>query len=77
MDTTFFRSHTSQVLRAEGRVQGLAECVLLNLTVRGVDVPGEVRERIESCEDRELLRVWHARAIRVERAEDIFGDESV
>ena len=70
MDVSWFKSATSQRLRA----QGLADGVLLNLTDRGIEVPDEVRERIESCEDRELLQVWHSRANRVERVDDVFRD---
>jgi hypothetical protein len=70
VDTSFYRSHTSQVLRAEG----LAEGVLGMLVHRGVDVPGEVRARIQACEDRDLLMTWLFRASKVERAEDIFRD---
>ena len=73
VDTSFFRSHTSQVFRA----RGLARGVLLTLADRGLDVSNEVRERIESCEDPELLETWVVRAWKIERAEDIFGDESV
>ena len=70
MDTRFFRSHTSQVFRA----QGLAEGVLMNLAARDIEVPEEVRVRVEECEDRDLVRIWHARALKVTRAEDIFED---
>ena len=72
VDTSFFRSHTSQVLRA----QGLAEGVLMNLSARDIEVPDEVRERIEACEDRDLVKTWHARALTVARAEDIFDDHA-
>lgn len=70
VDPSFFRSRTSQRLRAEG----LAEGVLLNLTGRGIPVPEDVRERIESCEDRVLLKAWHERARQVESADQIFAD---
>lgn len=70
VDTSFFRSHTSQVFRA----QGLARAVLGNLSARGLDASDEVRARIDACEDPDLLMVWHARALGVDRAEDIFDD---
>ena len=70
MDARFFRSHTAQVLRA----QGLAQGVLRTLAVRGIDVLDEVRERIETCEDLELAETWLVRAMKVSRAEDVLED---
>ena len=70
MDARFFRSHTAQVLRA----QGLAHGVLRALAVRGIDVSDEVRERIEACEDLELAETWLVRAMKVSRAEDVLED---
>ena len=72
VDTSFFRSHTSQVFRA----QGLAQGVLRALAVRGIEVSDEVRERIGACEDLELADTWLVRAMRVARAEDIFDDQA-
>ena len=70
MDARFFRSHTAQVLRA----QGLAQGVLRALAVRGIDVSDEVRERIEACEDLGLAETWLVRAMKVSRAEDVLED---
>jgi hypothetical protein len=58
--------------RAQGRAQGHAEDILLVLETRGLDVPDDVRERITSCDDPELLRSWLTRAVTVVRAEDVF-----
>lgn len=70
VDLSFYRSRTSQRLRAEG----LAEGVISVLTDRGVFVPDDVRDRIEACEDRALLKAWLLRAYQVADAEKIFGD---
>jgi hypothetical protein len=76
VDTSFFRSRTSQILRAQGRAQGLADGVLRNLSARGIEIPDEVRERVEACEDRELIEIWHDRSLTVAHAEEIFDDHA-
>lgn len=73
--TSFFRSETAERVRDEGRVQSRAEDTIRVLERRGVAVGREVRERILSCGDSDLLRVWFDRALDVERAEDIFGED--
>jgi hypothetical protein len=70
VDLSFYRSRTSQRLRAEG----LAEAVFVNLADRNVFIPDDVRERVEACEDHGLLKAWISRANKVTDAEDIFGD---
>jgi hypothetical protein len=67
-DTSFFRSHTSQVFRAQGYAEGLLDL----LVGREIEVSDEVRDRIEACEDRELAKLWLIRALTVGRAEGIF-----
>ncbi|MEU6380010.1 hypothetical protein [Streptomyces sp. NPDC046909] len=82
VDLSFFRSETSQRLRAEGRVEGRvegqaesrAEDILLILTTRGLDVPDAVRERISTCTDLDTLRAWLTRAVTAETAEDLFTE---
>jgi hypothetical protein len=69
VDLSIDRSPTSRRLRAEGLAEGVAV-----LTDRRVFVPDDVRECIESCEDRGLLTAWLLRAGRVDDAEEIFGD---
>ncbi|MBM9504643.1 hypothetical protein [Actinacidiphila acididurans] len=71
MDTSLFKSTTAQRLRAEDR----AEALLDALAVRGVEVPEEVRQRVESCTDLDTLKRWFVRAITVEKAEDLFADD--
>jgi hypothetical protein len=68
MDTSFFRSRTSQKLRAHG----VAETLLEVLEERGIPISDEARERIEECEDRRLLAVWLRRALSDEAADQIF-----
>ena len=68
VNTSFFRSHTSQVFRAQGYAEGLLDL----LAGREIEVSDEVRDRIEACEDRELAKLWLIRALTVARAEDIF-----
>ncbi|WP_346779964.1 hypothetical protein [Streptomyces sp. S3(2020)] len=73
VDLSFFRSETSQRLRAESR----AEDILLILTARGLDIPEPVHERITSCTDLETLRTWLTRAVTVGAAEDVFVETGV
>ncbi|WP_409470320.1 hypothetical protein [Streptomyces sp. HC307] len=73
VDLSFFRSQTSQRLRAMGR----AEDVLLILESRGIEVPEATRERIMTCTDLDTLRTWVIRAVHVEAAEKLFvADEA-
>ncbi|MGW3723749.1 hypothetical protein [Streptomyces sp. NPDC000851] len=74
VDLSFFRSETSQRLRAEGRAEGRAEDILLILEARGIDVPEATRERIITCTDLDTLRTWLTRAVTVGTAEDLFVD---
>ncbi|WP_461063586.1 hypothetical protein [Streptomyces pseudoechinosporeus] len=78
VDLSFFRSETSQRLRAEGRVEGHVEGhvedILLVLSERGVEVPDDVRARITDCTDLETLRTWLKRSVTAATAEDLFAD---
>lgn len=68
VDLSFYRSRTSQRLRAEG----VARAVFAVLEERGIPVSDEVREHIEECEDRTLLEAWVRRALKVDTADQIF-----
>ncbi|MFF1294143.1 MULTISPECIES: hypothetical protein [unclassified Streptomyces] len=70
VDLSFFRSETSQRLRAESR----AEDILLILTERGLDIPDTARERITTCTDLDTLRTWLTRAVTADAAEDLFTE---
>ncbi|MCX5332229.1 hypothetical protein [Streptomyces sp. NBC_00140] len=74
VDLSFFRSETSQRLRAEGRAEGRAEDILLILTARGLDIPDTAHERIATCTDLDTLRTWLTRAVTADAAEDLFAE---
>ncbi|MEV4570894.1 hypothetical protein AB0K12_44690 [Nonomuraea sp. NPDC049419] len=58
---------------AEGKIQGRAEAVLEVLEFRGLMVSDEVRRRITSCQDLDVLRGCFRRAITAESVDDVFG----
>ncbi|MFF8913441.1 hypothetical protein ACF08M_08975 [Streptomyces sp. NPDC015032] len=72
VDLSFFRSETSERLRSEGRAEGRAEDILRILSKRGVAVSEQVRERIVSCADLDVLSDWLDRSLTAEVAEDLF-----
>ncbi|WP_326699300.1 hypothetical protein OG909_19555 [Streptomyces sp. NBC_01754] len=75
VDLSFFRSETSQRLRAEGRAAGRAEAVLMVLERRGVAVSQEIGARVTACTDTDTIDRWLTRAITAATAEDLFtGD---
>ncbi|WP_433564305.1 hypothetical protein ACQP1O_02490 [Nocardia sp. CA-151230] len=79
VDLSFFRSETSQRLRAEGRdegrAEGLAEAILRSLAARRIEVLPADQNRIESCSDPDLLRSWLDRSFTATTAADLFGVE--
>ncbi|MFD4030214.1 hypothetical protein ACFWVP_06690 [Streptomyces sp. NPDC058637] len=78
VDLSFFRSETSQRLRAEGRAEGkaegLAEAVVRVLERRGVSVSREVSDRVHGCTDTGVLDEWLVRALAVAEAEELFTE---
>ncbi len=58
--------------RAEGRAQGEAAALLMVLEARGIDVPGDSRDRIMTCGDLDQLGVWIRRAPSVESVDELF-----
>ncbi|WP_069171158.1 hypothetical protein [Streptomyces griseus] len=84
IDLSFFRSETSQRLRAEGlakgmaegKAKGLAEAVVKVLERRGVAVTDAVRDRVHACTDAETLDRWLMRALTAATAEDVFTEAS-
>ncbi|MFB7515534.1 hypothetical protein [Streptomyces sp. NPDC056144] len=62
--------------RVEGRAQAGAEAILLVLEQRGLDVPDDVRNRITSCTDADLLRTWLTRSVTAASAEETFDLEA-
>ena len=75
VDLSFYKSPLSEELRDEGRAEGRAEDILFVLERRGLDVPGEARERITGCDDLDLLRQWLGRALTAPTVEDVFTGE--
>ncbi|MGW7648196.1 hypothetical protein [Streptomyces bobili] len=59
--------------REEGRAEALAETILRILRVRDIDVPDDVRARVEACRDLDQLVRWSERAVRADRAADLFA----
>ncbi|MFF9506094.1 hypothetical protein ACF1BU_01650 [Streptomyces sp. NPDC014724] len=80
VDLSFFRSETFQRLRsearamgrAEGRAEARAEDILRILSKRGIEVSEQVRERVVSCSDLDVLGEWFDRSLTAEVAEDLF-----
>ncbi|RFU36708.1 hypothetical protein DZF91_36770 [Actinomadura logoneensis] len=69
--------------RSEGEADGLAKGEVREarrklvrvLKKRGLDVPDEAQERIDSCDDRAVLDLWFDRALEAGSAAEVFGDE--
>jgi hypothetical protein len=70
VDLSFFRSETSQRLRAEGE----ARAILRLLDQRGIDVPDDIRARITGCLDLDTLDTWFTRAVTATSVEQLFVD---
>ncbi|MBB6033217.1 hypothetical protein [Phytomonospora endophytica] len=58
--------------RDEARIETEQEAVLNVLAVRGIAVDPETLERIRSCQDFNILKVWHMRAVTVDEVAEIF-----
>lgn len=72
IDLSFFRSETSQRLRAEGVI----DSILRILDRRGIVVGEDVRDRVTSCTDRRVLEGWLDRSLTITTAAELFVDES-
>jgi predicted transposase YdaD len=59
---------------AKGRAEGRAEAVLALLSVRGVRVDREARQRILSCTDLATLSRWLERAARATHISEVLED---
>ncbi|MCP5041147.1 MAG: hypothetical protein GY944_08950 [bacterium] len=57
---------------ARGKAEGLADSILLNLSARGIEVPGDVLERIRTTTDIETLERWLVRATSASSLGDVF-----
>ncbi|MFQ6329371.1 hypothetical protein ACLMAL_24990 [Nocardia sp. CWNU-33] len=79
MDLSFFRSETSQRLRAEGvekgHAEGHAEGLLRVLDRRGIVTDDNARARIKACTDQDRLNTWLDRSLTATTIADLFADE--
>jgi predicted transposase YdaD len=85
MTTARFRNDFVDRILAEGEAKGLAEgeakgkaegearMILRVLAARGLDVSGDVRERVMACSDLRQLEIWGDRAATAANIEDVFG----
>jgi hypothetical protein len=48
--------------------------VLNILQWRGIPVPDDARERVDTCTDLDRLEVWAQRAVRAVDARELFGE---
>ncbi|MFE7942002.1 hypothetical protein ACFU46_32290 [Streptomyces griseoincarnatus] len=62
--------------KSEGKAEGKAEDILRALTVRGVPISDDVRQRVTACLDLDTLTAWFDRSLTASRAEDLFADET-
>jgi hypothetical protein len=63
--------------KAEGIAEGKAESLLTILSVRGLEVTHEARERILACQELEQLDEWTRRAVVAETVADVLGDREM
>ncbi|MEV6743247.1 hypothetical protein ACIOZL_12390 [Streptomyces sp. NPDC087769] len=69
------KSFMFEKIRNEGRVEGLAEVLLIVLDARGIAVTDGIREQIDTCYDLPLLRHWLTRAATATTAEEVFATD--
>ncbi len=69
-----YQSDFARKYVAQGEAEGRAHSVLHVLEVRGIDVPGDVRERILSCSDVATLDAWLERALTAKSSADVVAD---
>ncbi|WP_141579940.1 hypothetical protein [Actinomadura sp. WMMA1423] len=72
LDNYEWQSEFAMTHRAEGRAEGEVKALLLLLEARGLDVPEDVRARVEGCTDPEQIERWIQRAVSADTAEDLF-----
>jgi hypothetical protein len=58
----------------EGEARGRAEAHLALLQARGLEVPGDVRDRIQACTDLATLDRWIGRALTAQSAAQVVGE---
>ncbi|MEV8229681.1 hypothetical protein AB0P41_27125 [Streptomyces sp. NPDC079167] len=65
----------SEEIRDEGRAQGRAEGLLLILEARGIALTDDLRQKVTTCTDPELLHRWLHRAATATTTEEVFAEE--
>ncbi|MFJ3193565.1 hypothetical protein ACIPJQ_13105 [Streptomyces griseoviridis] len=75
VDLSFYTSPISQEIRAKGEAIGQVKAILAFLEARGIDIPDDARERITTCDDPDLLRLWITRTPTAVTIDDLFTDE--
>lgn len=58
--------------RAEGRSEATAEAVIAILRLRGIVSCNDIRDRIRACTDLDQLDAWIARAITIDKVDELF-----
>ncbi|MGW4124353.1 hypothetical protein [Nocardia sp. NPDC004711] len=86
VDLSFFRSETSQRLRAQartegraeglakGRAEGLAVAVIHTLERNGITITAAAHGRITSCTEPERLLDWLDKSIMASTVDSLFDD---
>jgi hypothetical protein len=69
-ETYRYSSDWTESLKAESR----AEDILRLLTLRGVDIPEETRERISTCRDHDQLSTWFDRSVTITHIDELFAE---
>ncbi|MFF3122850.1 hypothetical protein ACFVRD_10850 [Streptomyces sp. NPDC057908] len=75
VDLSFYKSFMSEEIRDEGRAKGRAESLLLVLEARGIAITDGIREKIDTCDDPQLLHQWLNRAATATTTEEVFAGE--
>ncbi|WP_280442072.1 hypothetical protein [Nocardia brasiliensis] len=70
----FFRSETSQRIRADGEAKGRAEDIIRILEHRGVPLADSVRALILSCREADYLDSWFDRSLVASTMHEVFLD---
>ncbi|WP_067901131.1 hypothetical protein [Nocardia vaccinii] len=69
----YFKSETSQRLRAEGKAEMAAENILRLVRAHGINVDATAEQKIRSCRDLELLEQWFDRALTATTLTEVFA----
>ncbi|MEV8600574.1 hypothetical protein AB0465_11920 [Streptomyces griseoviridis] len=75
MNLSFYKSPIFQEIRDETLVKTRAQDILVLLEARGIAIPDDARERITTCDDPDLLRLWITRTPTAVTVNDLFTDE--